>query len=238
MDYQTSAYGSAVRATSQEIDQGLRTYMIGIYNRMSAALALTGVVAWWASSALVGLMSSPAWIVLALLPLAFVLVLSFGAHKLSTTAANVLFWLFAVAMGISLSTIFVLYTTESIAKVFFITAGTFAAASLYGYTTGKDLTSVGSFLIMGAIGIMIASIVNIFLASSMLGFIISVVGVVVFTGLTAYDTQKLKEDYLTNGEVYGFDSAAKSSIYGALSLYLNFINIFVSLMQLIGMKKE
>lgn len=225
-------------ATTAEIDQGLRSYMLGIYNRMAGALAVTGLAAWWGSTALLPLMTSPLWIVLALLPLAFVLVLSFGMHRMGTATANVIFWAFAVAMGVSLSTIFVRYTTESIAQVFFITAGTFAAASIYGYTTRKDLTSVGGFLIMGAIGLVIASVVNLFLASSMLAWIISVIGVVVFTGLTAYDTQKLKEEYLSNGEVYGFDSAAKSSIYGALTLYLDFINIFISLLQLMGAKKD
>jgi FtsH-binding integral membrane protein len=183
-------------------------------------------------------MASPLWIVMALLPLAFILVLSFGINKLGNTAANVLFWLFSASMGVSLSTIFVLYTTASIAQVFFITAGTFAAASLYGYTTGRDLTTLGGFLIMGMIGILIASIVNIFVASSMMTFIISILGVVIFTGLTAYDTQKLKEEYLSRGEVYGFDSPTKSSIFGALTLYLDFINIFVHLMQLIGVKKD
>jgi len=238
MDYRSGAYGSASTATTAEIDQGLRTYMLGIFNRMAVALALTGIVAWWGSTALLPLMASPFWIVIALVPLAFILVLSFGVNKLSTGAANVLFWAFAVAMGLSMSTIFVRYTSASIAQVFFITASTFAAASLYGYTTKKDLTNVGTFLIMGAIGIMIASIVNLFLASSLLTFVISVIGVVVFTGLTAYDTQNIKADYLSQGEVYGFESAAKSSIYGALSLYLNFVNIFNMLLSLIGQKNE
>lgn len=224
--------------SAYDVDQGLRSYMLGVYNRMSAALAVTGLTAWVGSTMLVPLMTSPWWIALALLPLAFVLILSFGIHRMSVPTANTVFYMFAVAMGVSLSTIFVRYTTESIAQVFFITAGTFAAASLYGYTTKKDLTSIGGFLIMGALGLCIASIVNLFLASSMLAWIISIIGVVVFTGLTAYDTQKLKEEYLSNGEVFGLDSAAKSSIYGALTLYLDFINIFVSLLQLIGMKKE
>lgn len=229
---------SASRVSSEEINQGLREYMLGIYNRMAGALGVTGLVAWWGSTALLPLMTSPLWIIMALLPLAFVLVLSFGMHRIGNTTANILFWAFSVSMGISLSTIFVLYTTASIAQVFFITAGTFAAASLYGYTTGRDLTSMGGFLFMGLIGIIIASIVNIFLASSVMTFVISVLAVIIFTGLTAYDTQKLKEEYLSRGEVYGFDSAAKSSIFGALTLYLDFINIFIHLMNLIGVKKE
>jgi len=236
--FEQSYTATPLVATTSNIDVGLRKYLLGIYNRMAGALAMTGIVAWWASTALLPLMKSPLWILFALMPLAFVLVISFGINRLSIAAANAVFWSFTAAMGVSLSTIFVLYTATSIATVFFITAGTFAAASLYGYTTKKDLTSVGGFLVMGVIGLIIASMVNLFLASSMLTWIISLIGVVVFTGLTAYDTQKLKEEYLSNGEVYGFDSAAKSSIYGALTLYLDFVNIFISLLQLIGVKKE
>jgi FtsH-binding integral membrane protein len=204
---------------------------------MTMALAVTGAVAYWASWALLPMMQTPLWIVMALLPLAFILVLSFGIDKFSVPMATAVFYLFAVSMGISLSTIFVLYTTTSIAKVFFISAATFAAASIYGYTTQKDLTSMGSFLIMGAVGIFIAGIVNIFLQSSLMSFVISCIAVLVFTGLTAYDSQQLKEEYMSQGAVYGFDSAAKSSIFGALTLYLDFINIFVHLMNLIGDRK-
>jgi FtsH-binding integral membrane protein len=224
-------------ATQEQIDQGLKTYLLSIYNKMTMALAVTGAVAYWASSALLPMMQTPLWIVMALLPLAFILVLSFGIDKFSVPMATAVFYLFAVSMGISLSTIFVLYTTTSIAKVFFISAATFAAASIYGYTTQKDLTSMGSFLIMGAVGIFIAGIVNIFLQSSLMSFVISCIAVLVFTGLTAYDSQQLKEEYMSQGAVYGFDSAAKSSIFGALTLYLDFINIFVHLMNLIGDRK-
>jgi FtsH-binding integral membrane protein len=224
-------------ATQEQIDQGLKTYLVSIYNKMTMALAVTGAVAYWASWALLPMMQTPLWIVMALLPLAFILVLSFGIDKFSVPVATAVFYLFAVSMGISLSTIFVLYTTTSIAKVFFISAATFAAASIYGYTTQKDLTSMGSFLIMGAVGIFIAGIVNIFLQSSLMSFVISCIAVLVFTGLTAYDSQQLKEEYMSQGAVYGFDSAAKSSIFGALTLYLDFINIFVHLMNLIGDRK-
>lgn len=234
MDYNSVA---TAYPSQEQIDQGLRTYLLGIYNKMTMALAVTGAVAYWASSALMPLMQSPMWIVMALLPLAFVLVLSFGINKLSVPVATAVFYLFAVAMGVSLSTIFVLYTTASIAKVFFISAATFGAASIYGYTTKRDLTSMGGFLIMGAVGILIAGIVNIWLQSSMMSFVISCIAVLVFTGLTAFDTQKLREEYLSQGAVYGFDSAAKSSIFGALELYLNFINIFVHLMNLLGERK-
>lgn len=234
MDYNSVA---TAYPSQEQIDQGLRTYLLGIYNKMTMALAVTGAVAYWASSALLPLMQSPMWIVMALLPLAFVLVLSFGINKLSVPVATAIFYLFAGAMGVSLSTIFVLYTTASIAKVFFISAATFGAASIYGYTTKRDLTSMGGFLIMGAVGILIAGIVNIWLQSSMMSFVISCIAVLVFTGLTAFDTQKLREEYLSQGAVYGFDSAAKSSIFGALELYLNFINIFVHLMNLLGERK-
>lgn len=231
-------YQSISASSAAEIDQGLREYMLGVYNRMTGALAVTGLVAWWGSTALLPLMSSPFWIVMALLPLAFILAITFGINKLSNTGAAIVFWAFAVVMGISLSTIFVLYTTASIAQVFFISAATFAAASIYGYTTNRDLTSFGGFLFMGVIGLVIAGVVNIFMESSLMSFVISVIAVLVFTGMTAFDTQKIKEEYLSRGSVYGFDSAAKSSIFGALTLYLDFINIFVNLLNLIGDRKE
>ena len=236
MEYNSVATAQPA-VTQEQLDQGLRTYLLGIYNKMTLALVLTGAVAYWASSALLPLMQSPLWIVMALLPLAFILVLSFGINRLSVPMATAVFYLFAAVMGVSLSTIFVLYTTASIAKVFFISAATFASASIYGYTTKRDLTSMGGFLIMGAVGILIAGIVNIWLQSSIMGFAISCIAVLVFTGLTAYDTQKLREEYLSQGAVYGFDSAAKSSIFGALELYLDFINIFVHLMNILGERK-
>jgi len=219
------------------VDQGLRQFMLGIYNKMTVGLAVTGVTAWLAASYLTALIQSPLWIVFALLPLAFVLVLSFGLKSLSITAATLIFYLFSISMGLSLSTLFLLYTSTSITKVFFITAATFAAASIYGYTSNKSLSSWGSFLLIGLIGIIIAGLVNIFLASSLLSFIISVVGVIVFVGLTAYDTQNIKNDYVSNGNFYGFDNPEKASIFGALSLYLNFINIFTHLLSLLGDRK-
>tara|TARA_R110000868_G_scaffold22642_1_gene92729 strand:- start:8166 stop:8876 length:711 start_codon:yes stop_codon:yes gene_type:complete len=236
MEYNSVA-PAQLAVTQEQLDQGLRTYLLGIYNKMTLALVVTGAVAYWASSALLPLMQSPLWIVMALLPLAFILVLSFGINRLSVPMATAVFYLFAAVMGVSLSTIFVLYTTASIAQVFFISAATFASASIYGYTTKRDLTSMGGFLIMGAAGILIAGIANIWLQSSMMSFVISFIAVLVFTGLTAYDTQKLREEYLSQGEVYGFDSAAKSSIFGALELYLDFINIFAHLMNLLGERK-
>jgi uncharacterized protein len=237
MDYTKSV--SLSEQSLSQTDEGLRTFMLSIFNRMTAALVVSGITAWF-TAALVGpaLKGSMLALVFALTPLAFVLVLSFGIHKLSYHAANVIFWLFAVSMGLSLAMIFLTYTTASITSTFFITAATFASASLIGYTTKRDLTRMGMFLVVGLIGILIAAIVNIFLASSMLTFVISVLGVVIFTGLTAYDCQNLKNDYLTNGEVYGFDSPQKSALFGALSLYLNFVNIFQMLLSLLGNRED
>jgi FtsH-binding integral membrane protein len=238
MEYQTRYRSATVGSNALDIDQGLRAFMLGVYNRMAGALALTGLVAYWASGALLPLINGGMWLVLALLPLPFVLAVSYGVYRFSLPVANALFWLFSAAMGLSLSTIFVRYTSASIAQVFFITAGTFAAASLYGYTTRKDLSSMGGFLMMGLFGIIIASLVNIFLASSALTFVVSVIAVLIFTGLTAYDTQEIKQDYLSNGAVFGFDSPGRSAIYGALNLYLDFINIMTNLLQLIGVKRD
>jgi uncharacterized protein len=167
-------------------------------------------------------------------PLGFVLVLSLGVNRLSTTAAQTLFWLFCGVMGASLTNIFIAYTSESIVRVFFITAGTFGAMSLWGYTTKSDLSRMGSFLMMGLVGIIIASFVNIFMHSSGLQFVISLIGVVVFTGLTAFDTQRIKADYVQYVYAVGTDGANKRSVYDALSLYLNFINLFMLLLQLLG----
>ena len=225
--------------TAAASDEGLRAFMRGIFNLMTGAMALSGATAWITYSILgAALKGGLLPIIFALTPLAFVLVLSFGIHRLSYSTANLLFWLFSASMGLSLASIFVMFTATSIASVFFISAATFATASLIGYTTKRDLTNMGTFLMVGLIGILIAGVVNIFLASSVLSFVISVIGVVVFVGLTAYDTQNLKNDYLTNGEVYGFDSPQKSALFGALSLYLNFINIFQMLLNLLGVREE
>lgn len=226
-------------ASGAASDEGLRAFMLGIFNLMTGALAVSGATAWVTYSVLgAALKGGLLPIIFALVPLAFVLVLSFGIHRLSYRVANAVFWLFSASMGLSLASIFVLFTATSIASVFFISAATFATASLVGYTTNRDLTNMGTFLMVGLVGILIAGVVNIFLASSAVAFAISVIGVIVFVGLTAYDTQNLKNDYLTNGEVYGFDSPQKSALFGALSLYLNFINIFQMLLNLLGVREE
>jgi FtsH-binding integral membrane protein len=227
------------------IDAGLRAYMIRVYNYMMVGLALTGAVAWFTFSAAVtdvggslqltafgqAIFQGPLMWVLVLAPLGLVFALSFGINRLSAGAALALFFIYAGLLGVSLSSIFLVYTHQSITQVFFITAATFGAMSLYGYTTQRDLTGVGSFMFMGLIGIIIASLVNIFLKSSGLGFVISVLGVLIFVGLTAYDTQRIKEMYSVqdDGTVAG-----RKAVMGALSLYLDFINLFLMLLRLFG----
>ena len=223
--------GYADRAVA--IDAGLRAHMISVYNYMAAAVALTGVVAWFTYSAGV-VISGPAMLVLALATIGLVFFISFRIHTLSFTTAMILFMGYAALLGVVLSTIFAAYTGASITRVFFISAASFGALSLYGYTTKRDLSPIGSFLIMGVIGIIIAGIVNIWLASSMLQFVVSVIGVLVFAGLTAYDTQQIKEmyDVQDDGTVAG-----RKAVIGALKLYLDFINLFMFLLQLFGSRR-
>ena len=171
-----------------------------------------------------------------LAPLGMVFAISAGINRLKPATSQMLFWVFSALMGISLSSIFLVYTHTSIVRVFFITAATFGALSLYGYTTKRDMSGMGSFLFMGLIGVIIASVVNLFLASSMLQFIVSVVGVLVFAGLTAWDTQRLKNDYIYGYASQGGEMAERAAITGALSLYLNFINLFTLLLQLLGQR--
>lgn len=222
----------------ERIDEGLRSYMLAIYNYMGLGLAITGLTAFVVATTPAlwqPIFGTPLKWVVMLAPLGFVFFLSARVNHMSASAAQLTFWAFAVAMGLSMASIFLVFTGQSIARVFFITAGTFGAVSLYGYTTKRDLSQFGSFLIMGLIGIVIASLVNLFLGSSALQFAISVIGVLVFTGLTAWDTQRLKEEYVASmsGEL-----ATKQSIMGALSLYLNFINLFMMLLQLFGQNRE
>lgn len=245
-DYRTYAPGAA--ADGAVLDAGLRSYMLRVYNWMASGLVLTGIVAYAiANTALITLfyqrVQTPAGFAIAptllgyvaiFAPLVFVMVLSFGVNRLSRTAVQGLFWLFAAAMGASISNIFLIYAHDSIARVFFVSAATFAAMSLYGYATRRDLTGMGSFLMMGLIGIIIAGLVNMFLASTALQFAISIVGVLVFVGLTAYDTQRIKNDYIQYAYQAGSAGAAVRSVYDALSLYLNFINLFMLMLQLFG----
>ena len=219
------------------IDVGLRQYMLRVYNFMAAGLGLTGVVAY--TSFTTGLYQQIAgtpliWVVM-LAPLGLVLLLSFRVERMSPGAAHLAFWSYAGLMGLFLAGIFLVYTGTSIARAFFIGAATFAAMSLYGYTTRRDLSQFGSFLFMGLIGIVLASLVNIFIGSSALLFATSVIGVVVFTGLTAWDTQRIKEIYLEGDPG---DVLAKKALMGALTLYLDFINLFLMLLQLTGGRRS
>ncbi len=217
-----------------EIDEGLRQYMLRVYNYMTSGLVLTGLIAYVTASSpamMQAIFGTPLQWVVMLAPLGFVFFLSAKIQTMRFGTAQACFWIFSGLMGLSLASIFVVYTGTSIARVFFITAGVFAAMSLYGYTTKKDLSGWGSFLFMGLIGIIIASLVNIFLASSALHFAISVIGVLVFTGLTAYDTQRIKEMYYVAD---GSEIAGKKAILGALRLYLDFINLFIMLLHLFG----
>ena len=230
-------------AADAQIDEGLRSYMLRVYNYMTIGLALTGLVAYLVSSTpallqlfyaqnAVGQIQPTMLAYIAMFsPLAFILVLSFGIQRMSASTAQLVFWVFAAVMGLSMSHIFLTFTGASITRVFFITASTFAAMSLYGYTTKRDLSGLGSFLFMGLIGIILASIVNIFIGSTVLQFAISVIGVLVFVGLTAYDAQKIKEMY---DELDGSEVAGKKAIMGALRLYLDFINLFMMLLHLFG----
>jgi FtsH-binding integral membrane protein len=240
MSYDSNNRWSANAATSIPqvgIDVGLRNYMLRVYNYMAGGLAITGVVAYLAATTgfYAQIASTPLIWVVVFAPLAIVLLLSFRLQKMSLGAAQATFWGFAALMGLSLSYIFLVYTGASIAQVFFITAATFLAMSLYGYTTKTDLSRFGSFLMMGLFGIIIASVVNIFVGSSALQFAISVIGVLVFTGLTAWDTQQIKEMYW---EGDGSVVAGKKAIMGALRLYLDFINLFIMLMQLMGTRRD
>lgn len=225
------------QAEAAQIDVGLREYMLRVYNYMASGLALTGIVAYSVASSQTAMQmifgSGLFWLV-ALSPLAFILVLSFGINKMQASTAQIVFWVFSAVMGLSLASIFIVYTQTSIARVFFITAGTFAGMSLYGYTTKRDLTGVGSFLFMGLIGIIIASLVNLFLQSTALHFVISVIGVLVFVGLTAYDTQKIKLMYLESDAA---ETATKKAIMGAVTLYLDFVNLFMMLLHLFGQRR-
>ena len=221
-----------------EVDTGLRQFLLSVYNYMGTGLALTGLVAYGAAETglYASLVQTPLlfWGVV-LAPLALVLLLSFRIEKMSLGAAQGAFWAYAGLVGLSLAGVFLVYTGASIARTFFITAATFLAMSVYGYTTRTDLSRFGSFLLMGLIGIIIAGLVNMFLASSALQLAISVIGVIVFVGLTAYDTQRVKAIYLDNDSSV---IAGKKAIMGALALYLDFLNLFVLLLQLTGNRRN
>ncbi len=219
--------------TREVFDAGLRAHMLRVYNYMASGLALTGIVAFAAARYGVyeQLAATPLIWVVMLAPLGFIFFLSFKIQTMRASTAQTLFWAFAGLMGLSMASIFLMFTGASIARVFFITAGTFAGMSLWGYTTKRDLSGMGSFLFMGLIGIILASIVNMFIGSSALQFAVSVIGVIIFVGLTAYDTQKIKNEY---AEWHDSETSAKLAIMGALRLYLDFINLFMLLLHFFG----
>ncbi len=252
MEFNRENILSKSRSTTKQVvmDEGLRAYMLKVYNYMSTGVLLTGIIALLtfkmsvvtdASGSIVSLtdfgnaiyLSGLKWIVM-LAPVGIVFYMSFGINKMSTSKAQTTFWIFAALMGLSLSSILLVYTGLSVTRVFFISSATFGAMSIYGYTTKRDLTKFGSFLMMGLIGIIIASLVNIFLKSSMMYFAISIIGVLIFVGLTAYDTQKIKNMYSASdsGELMG-----KKAVMGALTLYLDFINLFIMLLRLFGQRR-
>ena len=214
-------------------DQGLRRHMLSIYNYMASGVLLSGIIAMlFAQSGMAAqVMATPLRWVIMLAPLGFVFGMSMGVNRMKTSTLQALFWGFCVVMGLSLSTIFLVFTGASIATTFFATAGDFAGLSLYGYTTKKDLSGMGSFMVMGLIGILIAMVINIFLQSSGLQLAISILGVIIFAGLTAWDTQRLKGMYY---QVAGTDFAGKAVVLGALTLYLDFINMFQFLLSFLG----
>ncbi len=219
-------------------DAGLRSYMLSVYNYMASGVLLTGIIAMlfapYAQDVLIAPsgrgLSGLGWIV-TLSPLAFVFAMSFGVNRMKTSTLQLLFWAFAAVMGLSMSTLFIVYTGVSIAQAFFATAAAFAGLSLYGYTTKRDLSALGTFLIMGVVGLLVAMLINLFLQSSAMALAISAIGVLLFAGLTAYDTQRIKSMYQY---VQGTDMVGKTVIMGALSLYLDFINMFQFLLSFMG----
>lgn len=239
MDFNSKTSFASAASRTSTYDASLRNYMVKVYNFMAMALCLSGGIAFLVASSpslMQLIFGTPlAWVVM-LAPLGFVIFFGAKINKISAAQAQTYLWIYSALMGISLSTIFVAYTGVSIARVFFIAGSVFGAMSIYGYTTKKDLTGLGSFLIMGLIGLIIASLVNIFLKSSAMQFALSVIGTFLFIGLTAYDTQRIKQSY------YMFagdrEMVGKAAVMGALSLYMDFINLFVMLLQLFGDRRN
>lgn len=238
--YQTTrTLGAAAGAAM--IDEGLRAHMNKVYGLMSVGMVLTGGVAWAVGTneaMLAAIFMTPLKWVVMFAPLIAVMAMSAMINRLSAAAAQLFFYVYAALVGLSLSFIFAVYTGTSIAQTFLVTAIAFAGLSLYGYTTKRSLSAMGSFMIMGLIGLIVAMIVNIFLASSALAFAISAIGVLIFAGLTAWDTQRIKSDYIEHAQMGDSEWLAKSAIMGALTLYLDFINMFMFLLQFMGNRDE
>jgi FtsH-binding integral membrane protein len=251
-DFRGTARPAGGVAQAAVLDQGLRAYMLRVYNWMTSGLLLTGIVAFLVADTSLrnafyqsvltpyGMATRPTALgtISMIAPIGFVMVLSFGINRLSRSTAQALYWAFAAVMGASIANLLMLYSDSSIATAFFVSAGTFAGMSIWGYTTRTDLTRMGSFLIMGLFGVILASVVNIFVHSSAIQFAVSIIAVLVFTGLTAYDTQRIKSSYVNFAYAEGPELAAKRSVYDALSLYLNFINLFMLVLQLTGTRRQ
>lgn len=248
MDYnENNPMSFSTRAEAASYDTGLRAYLLSVYNYMGSALALTGISAWLAShwaplfAALYQVKGSHLGftglgLLVAFAPIIFVMLLSFGVNKLTLPSAQALFWTYSAVMGLSLSSLFFIYTGQSIVRVFFITSILFGSISMLGYTTKRDLTGMGHFMMMGLFGIIIAFVINMFMGSTALQFAVSIMGIVIFTGLTAYDTQNLKAIYYqTSGNAVAI---GKSAIMGALTLYLDFINLFIMLLRFFGDRRN
>ncbi len=253
-DRNAAPWSRGYSRTGADVDQGLRAFMLGVYNHMSIGLALTGLFALAVNMLAVSgaptqyqighiyltdfgaalYMSPLRWVVM-FAPLAFVLFFSFKINSMAASSARNLFYVYAAVMGVSISSILLIYTGASVARAFFITAATFGALSLYGYTTKRSLSAMGSFLMMGLFGLIIASVVNLFMHSGPFQMALSILTVLIFSGLTAYDTQAIKSMYLDSD---GYEIATKKSVNGALMLYLDFINIFMSLLQLTGQRND
>jgi hypothetical protein len=249
--YANARAGAGIARSAASVDQGLRAYMLGVYNYMTLGLAITGVVAYFAflladvqfvgghavSASPFGVAIYYSWLrwVVIFAPLALVFGISAGRNSMSASTTRLIFLAFAALMGLSLSTVFLIYTQASIAQVFFITAASFGALSLYGYTTSRSLSAMGSFLVMGLFGLIIASVVNLFLQSSGLQWALSIVGIGIFAGLTAWDTQAIKDGYFA-GDAY--EASEKKAIFGALRLYLDFVNLFQQLLFLMGNRRS
>ena len=236
------SFATTAGARTDAVDAGLRSYMLSVYNYMASGVLLTGIVALLFSrggiespAAQLFINGGPLKYVVMFAPLGFVFALSLGSSRFKTSTMQLLFWAFAIVNGLSLSTIFLVYAETSIAQAFFATAAAFAGLSLYGYTTRRDLSAFGTFLIMGVVGLIVASVINLFVQSGPFALVISFVGVLLFAGLTAYDTQKIKSTY---AYVAGTDMVGKTAILGALSLYLDFINMFLFVLRLFGSSRN
>ncbi len=239
MDYTKFNFNSFSNTTSDvRLDVGLRNYMVSVYKHMAVALLITGIISLFTASSqvMMGLLMSPLGMVIVFAPLAISLFMAFKFRSMSPEGVRACLYLYAGTIGLSIASIFLIYTGDSIARTFFISASTFGAMSIYGYSTKKDLSSWGSFIMMGVLGIILASLVNIFMRSNTLTLMISFVGVILFTGLAAYDTQKIKDVYYSvSGHVEAED---KMALYGAMALYIDFINLFLFMLRFVGQRRS